>query len=95
MAVTCPTSVWKHLPEAQGRAAGPCGSARGRVPHQQKAGGGMEHAAMQPWVKFYFCVVQECFTRQQEGGEVECGGHLQLAAAGPFCVEGGLHGQCP
>lgn len=39
--------------------------------------------------------MQERITRQQEGGEMERGGHLQLAATGPFCFEGGLHGQYP
>lgn len=46
MTVTCSTGVWKHLPEAQGRAAGPWGSACSRVPRWQKADGGVEHAAV-------------------------------------------------
>lgn len=38
---------------------------------------------------------QECLSRQQEGGQVERGGHLQLAAEGPLRLQGGLHGEWP
>lgn len=38
---------------------------------------------------------QECVPRQQEGGQMERGGHLQLAAEGPLGLQGGLHGEWP
>lgn len=36
--------------------------------------------------------MQECESREQEGGEVERRGHDELAAQRSLCQQGGLHG---
>lgn len=98
MAVHSHADVWKHFPENWRGVTG-MGLEEVSVstfPTDRRLwGGGWNILLCSCELNFASLFLQECFPRQQKGGEVECGGHLQLAATGPFCLQGRLHGQCP